>query len=183
MVYSDLLNIQAVEDEIHVLTECLLYDGERADCLQALMTHWSSVKGREERAANSSRWKVGGEKKVDKIALFSFLLNEADKNVDTFLKDVMMKRQVVREWKRKKGDNLSQALGRELDRLHQETWKSEKEREGRIKEYERVWGDIKEAKEEGKRRRMGCWEVLELASSRSSAILGSFPVKPCFGME
>uniref|UniRef100_A0A0G4FP68 Uncharacterized protein n=1 Tax=Chromera velia CCMP2878 TaxID=1169474 RepID=A0A0G4FP68_9ALVE len=92
------LGIEVVEDEIHLVTECPVFDRERAEMFRKIEEKWDSKMEERARKAATEREGLNREEgKRDNSTLFCFLLNECHAAVDEFLGWASFRRRVFEE--------------------------------------------------------------------------------------
>uniref|UniRef100_A0A0G4G640 Reverse transcriptase domain-containing protein n=1 Tax=Chromera velia CCMP2878 TaxID=1169474 RepID=A0A0G4G640_9ALVE len=92
------LGIEVVEDEIHLVTECPVFDRERAEMFRKIEGKWDSKMEERARKAATEREGLNREEgKRDNSTLFCFLLNECHAGVDEFLGWASFRRRVFEE--------------------------------------------------------------------------------------
>uniref|UniRef100_A0A0G4HLC6 Uncharacterized protein n=1 Tax=Chromera velia CCMP2878 TaxID=1169474 RepID=A0A0G4HLC6_9ALVE len=92
------LGMEVVEDEIHLVTECPVFDRERAEMFRKIEEKWDSKMEERARKAATEREGLNREEgKRDNSTLFCFLLNECHAGVDEFLGWASFRRRVFEE--------------------------------------------------------------------------------------
>uniref|UniRef100_A0A0G4HGM3 Uncharacterized protein n=1 Tax=Chromera velia CCMP2878 TaxID=1169474 RepID=A0A0G4HGM3_9ALVE len=92
------LGIEVVEDEIHLVTECPVFDRDRAEMFRKIEEKWNSKMEERARKATTEREGLNREEgKRDNSTLFCFLLNECHARVDEFLGWASFRRRVFEE--------------------------------------------------------------------------------------